>query len=516
MFLLALALLNPLPAHAATIGSAPCIQTIDSTAGVSVYQEGSSCFVALKNATTYTWTPPNGVSKIDLLIVAGGGGGGARHAGGGGAGGLINSTNTSITASNLTIVIGNGGAGAAATSTNGNEGSNGVNSQVSGGGITTKIAIGGGGGAYNSTSGSGGSSGGGGCCGQSLGSATAGQGNSGSVGATNNSTYWVGGGGGGAGATGGISSATTGGAGGSGAAIAWISTNAQSSLGVGQNVSSQTYFAGGGGGGTDRVSIPAGGGGNGGGGSGTNNATAGTNGTANTGGGGGAGGINGGGAPKGGDGGSGVVVIRYSIPLFTNLATSSIAENTPTTINAATINVSDSSTITIQGGVDSAFFTIVVSDSVTARVRFINSPDYEAFADSGANNDYDLIIRATNISGNYQDFSIKITVTDVLEAATMGIPILSGVAYKGLTVTITISATVPGKVRFFSAGKRIPNCLSRSTTGSYPNYTASCSWRPVTSGSQAVRATLTPSDAAISAVTSGSTSFLVTKRGTLR
>ena len=83
-----------------------------------------------------------------------------------------------------------------------------------------------------------------------------GQGNLGSVGATNNSSYWVGGGGGGAGAVGGTSSASTGGSGGSGVVVNWISPAAQSALGVGQNISSQIYFAGGGGGGTDRVAIP--------------------------------------------------------------------------------------------------------------------------------------------------------------------------------------------------------------------------------------------------------------------
>lgn len=504
------------PANAANLGSAPCVQTIDTTAGVSVYQDGNSCFVALKNATTYVWTPPTGISKVDILIVAGGGGGGTRHAGGGGAGGLINSTNTLINSSGLTVVVGGGGAGGAATSTNGNEGSNGSNSQVSGGGITTRTAIGGGGGAYNLTAGSGGSGGGAGCCGQSLGSATAGQGNLGSVGATNNSSYWVGGGGGGAGAVGGTSSASTGGSGGSGVVVNWISPAAQSALGVGQNISSQIYFAGGGGGGTDRVAIPGGIGGNGGGGTGTNNATAGANGAANTGGGGGAGGINGGGAPKGGDGGSGVVVIRYSIPLFTNSATSSIAENASTITNAATITVSDSSTITIQGGVDAAFFTIITSDSVTARIRFIVSPDFEALSDSGANNEYEITIRAVNTMGNFQDSALKISVTDVLEPATINLPSLSGTAYKGRLVTVTVTVGAPGKVRFLVAGKKLPNCLSQSTSGAYPNYTATCAWKPSISGTQALTAILTPTNGAISPVTSAATRVLINRRTTTR
>jgi hypothetical protein len=290
----------------------------------------------------------------------------------------------------------------------------------------------------------------------------------------------------------------------------------QSNLIVGQSVSSQTFFAGGGGGGTDRASIPGGLGGNGGGGSGTNNATAGANGSTNTGGGGGAGGINGGGAPKGGDGGSGVVVIRYSIPTFSNSATSSIAENTSTSTNAATISVSESSTITIRSALDYSFFTIVVSDSVTARIRFINSPDYEAFADLGANNEYDLTIRATNSSGNYQEFALKITLTDVLESAVITSPALSGAAFKGRTVTLTVTSNTPGKIQFLIAGKRIPNCLAQPTSGSYPNYSATCTWEPSISGNQRLQALLTPSNIAISSSTSTPVMIFISKRTNTR
>lgn len=504
------------PVVAATLGNAPCVQTIDVTAGVNVYKDGNSCFVAFKTVGSYVWTPPTGVSKVDLLVVAGGGGGGSRHAGGGGAGGLINSEATSINTSALSISVGGGGAGGPATSNAGLEGSNGYNSVVSGSGITTRTAVGGGGGGYTQTSGSGGSSGGGGCCGQAIGTATSGQGNLGSTGYVVAGATYVGGGGGGAGARGSASTSTEAGDGGSGLAISWMTVAAQSNLGVGQNVSSQIYFAGGGGGGTASNSHIPGTGGSGGGAAGSAPTGPGSDATANTGGGGGGSGLNGGGASKGGDGGSGVVVIRYSIPSFTNSATFSIAENTATSTNAATISVSESSTITIRPTLDYALFTIIFSDSVTAHVRFLSSPDYEAAPDIGANNEYDLSVRSTNTSGNYQELAIKITVTNVLEAATTGLPNLSGAAFKGLAVTITISTTVPGRARFFAGGKRIPNCLSRSTIGSYPNYSATCSWKPTSSGPQSISVTLTPTDVAINPVTSATTTFFVRKRGTLR
>lgn len=498
--------------NAATLGSAPCVQNIDVTAGVIVYKDGNSCFVSFKNVATYAWTPPTGVSNIDLLVVAGGGGGGSRHAGGGGAGGLINSSNISIGSTALTISIGAGGAGGGATTNAGLEGSNGSNSVVSGSGISTRTAIGGGGGGYTLTSGSGGSSGGGGCCGQAIGTATSGQGNLGSTGYVVAGTTYVGGGGGGAGASGGASTSTEAGDGGSGLAISWITVDAQSNLGVGQNVSSQIFFAGGGGGGTASNSHVAGSGGSGGGAAGSVPTGPGSDATANTGGGGGGSGLNGGGASKGGDGGSGVVVIRYSLPTFTNGTIFSIAENAQTSTNAATISITESATVTIRNLGDSSFFNVVASDSITARIRFINSPDYEAFADSGGNNEYDITIRATNNSGNFQDLAIKITVTDVLESATVGAPTFSGTAYKGRPLTITVVTATPGKVRFFLAGKRIPNCLAKSTSGSYPNYSATCTFNSSLSGNQLASVTLTPTNGAISAVTSVNSPVFIYKR----
>jgi hypothetical protein len=56
-------------AQAVTVGSNQCVQTVDTSAGVSVYQDLGFCYVAFKNATTYTWTPPATLREIDLLVV---------------------------------------------------------------------------------------------------------------------------------------------------------------------------------------------------------------------------------------------------------------------------------------------------------------------------------------------------------------------------------------------------------------------------------------------------------------
>ena len=848
-------LILPSSANAATTGLAPCVQTVDNATGVSVYREGSSCYVAFKTARSYIWTPPAGVNSINLLVVAGGGGGGSRHAGGGGAGGLINNLDVAVTSNNLTITIGAGGAGGAAASSGGNDGSNGVNSVVSGTGLTTRTAVGGGGGGYGMGTNSGGSGSGGGSS-RAGGDATPGQGNAGSAGLTNGSTYWVGGGGGGAGAVGGNSASNKGGNGGAGLEISWISSAAALNTGVGALSSSKYYFAGGGGGGTDRDSIPAGSAGIGGGGIGATGLGDAANGTANTGGGGGGSGVSGvgSGSKKGGDGGTGVVVIRYIIPsaqftasnytagsttwvndrsggtigtapsggmqktsngptgvvfagkessnsdhltssmgstassdtvtvemwvklkdsgnaqnasgsmlfswvqsntnyniyhydnnlgfntfqsqlfgvnstnynnvwthivfvmtdtgpwssqkiyingvsqglscrvgsnctdsysrsfspagdfvlmthpngldsfnakgdlglvrvydreltagaianiysatnatyyeapdttppTFSNSTTFSLDENSSLTTNAATITVNESATITINSGNDSALFTIVISDSTTARIRFLSSPNFEAPTDVGGNNVYDLSVRATDTAGNFTNQSIAITITNVNEApsitnsssnptasltqaenitsvatytatdpdagamlrfslsgtdaadfaidsvtgvlafatnpdfeapldsdtnsayivivtvsdgtltdtqtvtvtitnvnesSTVGAPTFSASTVKGVTVTISITSNVAGKARFFVNGKRIPSCLSRSASGSYPNFTTTCSWKPPVTGRQNVSAIFTPTDASFSAANSPVATIQVLKRATTR
>jgi hypothetical protein len=71
-------------------------------------------------------------------------------------------------------------------------------------------------------------------------------------------------------------------------------------------------------------------------------------------------------------------------------------------------------------------------------------------------------------------------------------------------------------VRFFLGGKRISNCLARSTTGSYPNFSATCSWKPPVTGNQNLTARITPTDGSFSATTSPSTAVWVTKRANSR
>jgi hypothetical protein len=203
-------------------------------------------------------------------------------------------------------------------------------------------------------------------------------------------------------------------------------------------------------------------------------------------------------------------------PSFTNSDTFTVAENIATSFNAATITVNDSATLTLGGGIDGGLFNIVNVETATAYIRFKVSPDYESPTDVGTNNIYNFTITTTDSIGNAASRTFAIVVTNVNEASTTSPPTVVGNAYKGIQITITVTVNAPGSVRFYLAGKRIPACLARPTSGTYPNYTATCQWKPPVIGFQNLTAELTPTDNTFSRSTSAVGSFWVIRRTTTR
>ena len=662
------AFLTPHAANADTAGSGVCQQTftVSGTGTVSVYENGGYCYVAFKNTgslnsqTVFTWTRPSLVTSSDVLLVGGGGGGGMRHGGGGGAGSFVQADSFAISsAATISIAVGSGGFGTTVSSA-GTAGQNSYFKPTAGSSLGL-TAIGGGLGSAG-TGGNGGSGGGAGS-GQTGGSVTSQAqttfantslsgisfGNSGAGGAddtnvwSDQNDYWAGGGGGGAASAGtrplsngtqvsqfptNSSNTAVGGRGGDGKSASWITSTVASNLTVGQTSSGTVYFAGGGGGGMG-VDGQGGVGGLGGGANGTRAESSGNAGSAFTGGGGGGSGfddINKSGSPEtvanppGGAGGSGVVLLRFTIPDATaptitgpSSATGansaiSISENstsvhtftasesvtwsksgtdgtffsisaggvvtitsrdfespadsggdntyvvvitatdgasnaTNQTLTVTITNVNEAPMITVAdsspnaivsraenttvvftytgsdsdtasnltwsiSGTDVSFFTI---NSSTGALAFASPRDFEAPADSGANNTY--VVTLTLSDGALSDSqTLTVTITNANESASVNAPTVSGSVNKGISTTITVTLNAAGKVRFSVGGKRISNCLAQSTTGSYPNFTATCSWKPAVTGSQNLTARVTPTDSSFSAATSPSTAVFVTKR----
>jgi hypothetical protein len=279
-------------------------------------------------------------------------------------------------------------------------------------------------------------------------------------------------------------------------------------------------FGGGGGGGGDGAStqsVGAGGGGYSGGGNGSNDSSA------NRGAGGGGGSYSSGTnqtSTAGSNSSHGYVTITAvapdtTPPTFTSSSTFSAAENIATSATAATIRVSESATVTISSGADAARFNIARSETNTAIIKFNVSPDFEAPADVGGNNVYEITLTATDAAANAGTQSITITVTNVVDTSGFNSLALAGsattAAYR-TAVVITANITVASKVTFRVNGKILPGCKNKSTTGSSPNIVATCTWKPSNRGNVSLTAGAVPTGAGISSTTSSPVSIMVGKR----
>jgi hypothetical protein len=100
--------------------------------------------------------------------------------------------------------------------------------------------------------------------------------------------------------------------------------------------------------------------------------------------------------------------------------------------------------------------------------------------------------------------------------ATLSVPTLSGNPTKGLSLTITVTSTVAGRVRFYLSGERIPKCFSIATSGSSPNFSATCTWTPPNRGYVTLTATFTPTDSNYLVVNTAENKVFVLNRTTKR
>lgn len=95
-------------------------------------------------------------------------------------------------------------------------------------------------------------------------------------------------------------------------------------------------------------------------------------------------------------------------------------------------------TFAIVGGADAARFTI---DSVTGVLQFVSAPNYEAPGDSGGDNVYDVVVRATDGS-LFDDQVLAVTVASVDE----GVTITSYIAQDNVSLAIAENGTAVGRV----------------------------------------------------------------------
>lgn len=103
--------------------------------------------------------------------------------------------------------------------------------------------------------------------------------------------------------------------------------------------------------------------------------------------------------------------IDTTAPTITSATTANNAENS---VLAHSLTANESVTWALNGGADVALFEISGS---TLRWASNGTQDYETPADAGANNIYNVTVRATDTAGNTTDQNIAVTVTDVGEGS---------------------------------------------------------------------------------------------------
>jgi hypothetical protein len=202
-----------------------------------------------------------------------------------------------------------------------------------------------------------------------------------------------------------------------------------------------------------------------------------------------------------------------SINSFSDTHSITQAENISSLINYAATDVDAGTSFSWSlSGTDAANFSINSSSGV---LTFASNPDFEAPADGDTNNIYVVVVTVSD--GSLTDTqTLSVTITNASENASINAPTVSSTVYKGVVETITVTINVAGKVRFFVGGKRISTCKDRVTSGSYPNNSATCLWKPPVTGRQVLTATLTPTDSSFSSSTSAPTIVQVRKRTSQR
>ena len=123
-------------------------------------------------------------------------------------------------------------------------------------------------------------------------------------------------------------------------------------------------------------------------------------------------------------------------PTITSGSTASFAENDRGTVYTATGNDPDARTALSfsLGGLDAGLFHI---NAASGAVSFKNSPNFEAPSDSGANNQYDITVTASDGSLSGDPQAVTITVTDAVEFyANLGGSLVEGTTAAAYTGTV--------------------------------------------------------------------------------
>ncbi|MBM3273144.1 hypothetical protein FJY94_07880, partial [Candidatus Kaiserbacteria bacterium] len=132
-------------------------------------------------------------------------------------------------------------------------------------------------------------------------------------------------------------------------------------------------------------------------------------------------------------------IVDNTNPSFTSGTATNFVENGSGVAYASAVTDATAVTYTL-GGTDAALFNV---DSSTGAVTFKAAPNFEAPADSGTDNVYNITVTASDAAGNQSSQSVAITVTNVNEAPTLTSAGTASFAENGAGTVYTATATDP-------------------------------------------------------------------------
>ena len=117
-----------------------------------------------------------------------------------------------------------------------------------------------------------------------------------------------------------------------------------------------------------------------------------------------------------------------------------------------------------------------------------------------------------NGTWNATGFKVQIFVGSSITASTINAPAITGAQQKSVATTLTATTSVAGKVTFYAGTKRIPGCIGRLTANISGTQTATCTFKPNTSGQLRFSARLAPTSSSYTASTSTVTTVQIGRR----
>jgi hypothetical protein len=113
---------------------------------------------------------------------------------------------------------------------------------------------------------------------------------------------------------------------------------------------------------------------------------------------------------------------------------------------------------------------------------------------------------------NNTGFKVQVFVGTAVTSSTINAPVATGAQVKSKATTLTATTSVAGKVTFYAGTKKIPGCVGRLTVDVSGTQTATCLYKPNTSGQLRYSARLVPTSGSITGSTSPVTTVQIGRR----